>query len=181
MRPIAPKAIAPEAIAIVIFGAAVWPDGTASPTLRRRVEAAAAFGSMYENTLYVPTGAIGRYGCSEARVMADLLRRFGVGDEQVCLEETGVNTITSAFAVAHLLKGFNGRVYAASSRYHLARCRLLLHLAGCPALACPPPVSHPSDVRHWVRETVAFPVDFVRGAIKRGLMFFRASGGPYRK
>ena len=41
---------------IVIFGAAVRPGGRPSTTLRRRVEAAAAFGSRLAAPLFLPTG-----------------------------------------------------------------------------------------------------------------------------
>src|SRR5205823_2589452 len=52
--------------AIIIFGAAVRPDGSASPTLRRRVEAAARLGARLEAPLYLPTGARGRFGAAES-------------------------------------------------------------------------------------------------------------------
>ena len=56
--------------AIVIFGAAVRPEGAPSRTLRVRVEAALALGARLESPLYLPTGGIGRFGDAEAAVMA---------------------------------------------------------------------------------------------------------------
>ena len=47
---------------IVIFGAAVRPDGSPSPTLRRRVEVAARFGAWLAEPIDLPTGAQGRFG-----------------------------------------------------------------------------------------------------------------------
>ena len=125
--------------AIVIFGAAVRPDGTASDTLLRRVAAAAAFGAVQDQPLYVPTGAVGRHGPSEASVMAGLLAGFGVLAENIMLEETGTDTLSSARAVARLLRGHRGPVFAASSAYHLPRCLALLRIAGLRAEKCPPP------------------------------------------
>src|SRR5271166_5453745 len=55
---------------IIIFGAAVRPDGTPSPTLCHRVAAAARFGARFAHPLFIPTGAKGRYGDAEATVMA---------------------------------------------------------------------------------------------------------------
>jgi vancomycin permeability regulator SanA len=147
-----------ETTAIVIFGAAVRPDGSPSPTLRRRVEAAYAFGAQHQPVLYVPTGAVGRYGPSEAQVMAELLNRLGVANQDILHEETGTNTMKSALAVSRLLKGHSGPIYAASSHYHLPRCCLLLRLAGCRARPCPPP-AHGWQCYQWLREAVALPID----------------------
>jgi uncharacterized SAM-binding protein YcdF (DUF218 family) len=131
----------PSPVAVVIFGAAVRPDGRASTTLRRRVDAALRFGAAHGGTFYVPTGAVGRYGKSEASVMADLLREGGVPNARILPEESGTDTLSSVRAVAALLRGIGhaGPVYAATSAYHLPRCVALMRLAGLPARACPPP------------------------------------------
>ena len=157
-----------EPVAIVIFGAAVRPDGTPSNAMRRRVEAAAAFGARQANPLFIPTGAVGRYGPSEASVMAGLLAGHGVKPENVLLEETGRNTLGSVRAVAALLRtrGYTGRVYAATNAYHLLRCVLLLRLAGLDAHACPPPAGPAarSLCTRWfwrLREVLALPIDTV--------------------
>ena len=108
---------------VVIFGAAVQPDGGPSTTLRWRVEAAAAFGARFAAPLFVPTGGVGRFGPSEASVMAGLLVARGVPEERILLEETGTDTLTSARAVTALLRdrGIAAPVFAASSLYHLPR------------------------------------------------------------
>jgi uncharacterized SAM-binding protein YcdF (DUF218 family) len=152
--------------AIVIFGAAVRPDGTPSTVLRRRVEAAAAFGARQISPLYVPTGGRGRFGPPEAAVMAELLTGFGVAPDRVRLEETATDTLSSVRAVRKLLRDHAGPVYAATSAYHLPRCLALLRLAGLPARACPPPAFPASDrfSRRWfwrLREAAALPVDLV--------------------
>ena len=146
---------------IVIFGAAVLPGGRPSQTLRARVDAAFRCGGL--GARYMPTGAVGRHGPSEARVMAGLLEQLGVPPGQIVLEETGVNTRSSARACAALLTGEGGPVRIASSGYHLPRCRMLLRMAGVRATACPPPAAQD---RRWywrLREAVALPVDALRG------------------
>lgn len=150
--------------AIVIFGAAVRPDGTASTVLRRRVEAAAAFGARQVGASYVPTGGRGRFGPSEASVMAELLAGFGVTPDQVRLEETATDTLSSVRAVRRLLGAGHGPVYAATSAYHLPRCVALMRLAGLEARPCPPPAFPASDRfgRRWfwrLREAAALPFD----------------------
>ncbi len=150
----------------MIFGAAVRPDGSPSNTLRRRVEAAATFGLRQTDPLFVATGAVGRHGASEAAVMAGLLGDFGVAEAAILREETGRDTLSSVRAVTRLLRhrAYCGRVYAATSAYHLPRCVLLLRLAGLDARACPPPAA-PAALslgRRWfwrLREVLALPVD----------------------
>jgi len=152
--------------AIVVFGAAVRADGAPSVALRRRVEAAAAFGRRLVAPLFVPTGAAGQFGPPEAVVMADLLRGLGVPDERIVPELTGTDTVSSVRAVKRLLaaRGHRGPVYAASNAYHLPRCVVLLWLAGLPARACPPPRGPASRSlrKRWywrLREVPALPFD----------------------
>lgn len=153
---------------IVIFGAAVRPGGRPSGALRLRVDAAHAFGRRHNAPLYIPTGAQGRFGPPEAMVMANLLRERGVPDRQILREATGTDTLSSVRAVRALLRerGIAAPVYAATSRYHLARCVLLLRLAGLPARACPPP-RMPASQRFWrrwywrLREVAAIPYDAI--------------------
>ena len=154
---------APSA-AIIIFGAAVRPDGSASPALHRRVDAAADFGAGLPAPLYLPTGAQGRFGPPECAVMAELLRGRGVPAERILEEPTGTDTLSSVLACASLLRnrGHAGPVFAATSGYHLPRCLLLLRLAGMPARAVPPPAADPSLPRRWfwrLREAPALPYD----------------------
>jgi uncharacterized SAM-binding protein YcdF (DUF218 family) len=171
----------PTSAAIVIFGAAVRPDGSPSNALRRRVEAAVAFGQRLDAPLFVPTGAAGRHGPPEAAVMADLLRRLGVPDARIVCEQTGKGTLSLVRAVARLLeaRGHLGPVYAASNAYHLPRCVALLWLAGLPARACPPPAGPAS--RRWckrwywrLREVPALPFDAALAVGLRLIGRFRA-------
>ena len=123
--------------AIIIFGAAVRPDGSASPTLQRRVEAAARFGARLEAPIFIPTGAKGRHGEAESTVMAALLGELGVPRERITEESTGTDTLSSAIACQRLLHGHAGPVFAATSRFHLPRCLLVLRLLGLPARPVP--------------------------------------------
>jgi uncharacterized SAM-binding protein YcdF (DUF218 family) len=154
--------------AILIFGAAVRPDGQPSRTLRDRTEAAARFGATLPAPLYMPTGAIGRHGPSEASVMRRLLVELGVPPEDIVLEETGTDTLSSVVALRRLLclRPDIGRVYAATSGYHLPRCVLLLWLIGVRASPCPPPqvpeaMTLASRWYWWLRELAATPYDAI--------------------
>ena len=163
--------------AIVIFGAAVRPDGSPSGTLRRRTLAAAAFALRFPAVVFIPTGGVGRFGASEASVMAALLRQHEAPGWTYLLEETATDTLSSVLAVRRLLRenAVTGPVYAATSAYHMPRCLLLLWLAGIPARPCPP---HPAPAaanrwRRWywrLREVPAIPYD---AALILGLRLLR--------
>ena len=151
---------------ILIFGAAVRPDGAPSQTLRRRVEAAIAFAKDHPRARFMPTGAIGRHGPSEASVMAALLNESGVNNDRIFMDETGRDTLSSVRVLRLLLRKHqpNGRVMVATSAYHLPRCLALLCFAGIPALPCPPPPMQAASSfrKRWfwrLREVPALPYD----------------------
>ena len=151
---------------IIIFGAAVRPDGKPSGALRARVEAAFETGRPLADPIYVPTGGQGRYGRPEADVMADVLIGLGVTPEAILREPTARNTLRSALACARLLGGSRAPAYVATSAYHMPRCVLLLRLAGVRARpGCTPPViaSRNWRKRWWwrLREVPAVPVDAI--------------------
>lgn len=149
---------------IIIFGAAVGPDGVPCGAMVDRVVAAHRLGRTLAGAVYMPTGGVGRHGPAEAEVMATLLRRRGVPDGQIRVEPTGRNTIGSVLACRALLMGHDGTVYAATSAYHLPRCVMLLRMAGLRALPCPPPrrKAARSRRRRWwwrLREVPAVLID----------------------
>jgi uncharacterized SAM-binding protein YcdF (DUF218 family) len=153
-----------QGAAIIIFGAAVRPDNSPSPTLRRRVEAAARHGEALEiPPFYLPTGGRGQHGDAESAVMARLLRQAGIPPARIRQEPTGTDTLSSVRAVAAMLRGHAGPVLAATSRYHLPRCVLLLRLAGLPARPVPIGASGGAGWRQrwwWrLREVPALPYD----------------------
>jgi uncharacterized SAM-binding protein YcdF (DUF218 family) len=154
----------PDRPVIVIFGAAVRPDGQPSRTLLRRVEAAFALGQTLDRPLYMPTGGVGRFGDAEAEVMAALLREWGVAADDIRPERGARDTLDSVRNVRALLGRHHGPVYAATSAYHLPRCVTLLWLAGLRARPCPPPpaLAAASWRKRWwwrLREVPALPWD----------------------
>ena len=163
----------PDAV-IVIFGAAVRPGGRPSTTLVLRVQAAVAFAAGFAAPLFIPTGAVGRHGPSEASVMAALLQSRGVPPHRILLEESGTDTLSSSRAVTALLRARRivAPVFAASSFYHQPRCLLLLRLMGTHARAAIPPIV-PAATHWWHRgywwgrELLALPYDCVLALLSR--------------
>ncbi|EHM02510.1 hypothetical protein HMPREF9946_01060 [Acetobacteraceae bacterium AT-5844] len=161
---------------IIIFGAAIRPDGSPSLALRRRIQAAASFGATLDDPLFIPTGGQGKYGEPESVVMARLLQDLGVPHSAIRQEPTATDTLESAVACARMLKGHEGPVWAASSGYHLPRCVMLLRLMGLPARAAPAPEAAMDWRDRWwwrLREGAALPVDAVLGLAARWRGFRR--------
>ncbi|MBV8459103.1 MAG: YdcF family protein [Acetobacteraceae bacterium] len=153
---------------IVIFGAAIRPDGRPSGTLQRRVAAARACAARLDEPVFIPTGGVGRFGASEAAVMRDMLIAAGVPENRILPETTGTDTLSSVRAVRRMLLALPELrpVFVASSRYHLPRCLLLLRVAGLDVQACAVP-RQPSTTSffrrcYWgLREIPALPYDGV--------------------
>ena len=155
---------------ILIFGAAIRPDGHPSTTLRLRVKAALDAAQRLPDARFIPTGghpgATPRSSPSEAAVMARLLMESNVAPDRIILEETATDTLSSVRAIRRLLReqGLAGPVWVATSAYHLPRCLTLLCLFGIAARPCPPaPQPHGlawwKRCYWWLREVPALPYD----------------------
>ncbi len=149
---------------IIIFGAAVRPDGSPSGAMRTRVEAALATARDLPDPMFMPTGGQGRFGRPEAELMADLLEAGGVRRGRIVIEPTGRNTIRSVQACRRLLGRTRADIYVATSGYHMPRCVLLLRLAGLRARPgrLPPTTASRNAAKRWfwrLRELPAIPVD----------------------
>ena len=127
---------------VVIFGARLRSDGTATRTLRMRVAAAHAFGMGQGRVMYMPTGGPSfPSGLTEASVMERQLAGAGVPPDAILAEETAHDTLASVLACSRLLRqrGHVGPVAVATSAYHLPRCLLLMRIMGWRVLPVPPP------------------------------------------
>ncbi|MBS1000012.1 YdcF family protein [Acetobacter persici] len=127
---------------IIIFGAALRADGTPSPALQHRVQAAVQFGARQNRPLYLVTGGVPRNGVTEAAVMRDLLLAAGVSSENILEDPAATDTFDSAVNCTKILEkqGFSGSVITLStSTYHRPRCLLLMRLAGWTVQAVPFP------------------------------------------
>lgn len=150
---------------VVVFGAAVRPDGSPSGAMRDRVGAAVRFGRrLLPEPIFIVSGAVGQHGPAEADVMAALLRERGVAPTHIIRDTSSRNTLRTALAAASLLHGVKGPVYVATSGYHMPRCVLLLGIAGLDAHRSPPAIGPASSrlLRRWywrLREIPAVPVD----------------------
>jgi vancomycin permeability regulator SanA len=135
---------------IIIFGAALLPDGTPSVAMRRRVSAAVRLAVDWPGAIFIPTGGQTGRGPPEWQAMRTLLTAEGVSPDHIEPERTAMDTLDSVLACHALLAKDAGPVYVATSRFHLPRCVLLLWLAGIPAQPVPiGPSTEPNFWRRW--------------------------------
>lgn len=120
---------------LVIFGAAVRPDGTPSHTLVCRVAGAVALADGRPNTKFVVSGGVGKYGPAEALVMKKMLLNAGIPEERIITECQSRNTLSSILHCKEILDSLPdvGNVTVCSSAYHNPRCRLLFRIVGIEA------------------------------------------------
>jgi len=149
----------------VVFGAAVRPDGTASPALARRAGYAAAAAEADPGVDLFLSGGVGTYPPSEAAVMADLLTG-AVSTERLILDELSVDTLQTVVAAAEHARAHGyAAILTCTDAYHQPRVRMLFRLMGFASR----PVhlaargSKQLRVKMWLREGAAIPYDFVAG------------------
>jgi len=163
---------------VVVFGAAVRPDGTPSGAMRRRIAAAKDY-AKNRAVIFLVTGGEGNYPPAEAVVMANLLRAEGILDHRIIQEDQSKSTLESVVNCTGIIRHLTGitRVMACSDAYHLPRCRVLLRLCGIKAGGIAAGSGrHAHSWRKWLwfhlREIPALPVDAI-------LLFSRRVGGSH--
>lgn len=158
---------------IVILGAAVRPDGSASPALHRRIAGGFALAAAHPEAAIFCSGAVGRHGPSEASIMAARLIELGVAPSRLVLDEESRDTLQTVLAATRLIaeRDLPGAIVCTDS-YHSPRARLIFTLLGVPSLdgsvgAGPRQMGWGSWLRMRLREAPAIPYDGVLALTKR--------------
>lgn len=117
---------------VLVFGAAVRPNGLPSAALRRRIRSAAAWAERHPRSMIMPTGAVGDHGPAEAKVIKKALIAEGVSSNRIVMELDGRDTLQSVQLCHKLIQGRGDcdRIICCTSGYHQPRCALLLRLLG---------------------------------------------------
>jgi uncharacterized SAM-binding protein YcdF (DUF218 family) len=159
---------------VIVFGAAVRPNGKPSLALRRRIDKAAAWAREHPSAFVMPTGGAGEHGPAEAEAMKQALLDAGVAAKRIVIEPEGRDTLESIRLCDRLLRqrGDCGRVVVCTSRYHQPRCMLLFRLLGYTVIT-PAGSTSIGRLRRWTytrmlgREIVALPYDAMLLLAKR--------------
>jgi uncharacterized SAM-binding protein YcdF (DUF218 family) len=153
---------------IVILGAAVARDGGPSDPMRRRVQGALDAAASLTDPVFIPSGGVGRYGPSEASVMAALLQTAGITGDRIICENASASTVASVVHCTRLIQErfCDPSVLVCTDAYHRLRARWLFRLAGLRVKTPPVPGGFSARyLRRWVyyvfREIVAIPVDTI--------------------
>lgn len=158
---------------IAIFGAAVGPSGRPSAALLRRIHAGFEAARLHPEAQVFCSGGVGRYGPSEASVMAQVLTRRDIAPERLILDEASLDTLQSAAAVARLARERSATVLVCSDAYHVPRIRMTLAALGAPSrsgprLYGPYAASVGHRLRMGLRECAALPYDLAIVLARRG-------------
>ncbi|OEU68069.1 MAG: hypothetical protein BBJ57_11840 [Desulfobacterales bacterium PC51MH44] len=153
---------------IVVLGAAVWPGGIPSPSLRRRVLHAVELLQCGRSDVIIFSGGIGKNPPSEAQIMRQLAIEHGVSKDDIIIEEAAKSTFDSAVACSWIICE-NGWATAliVTDRYHLIRSAFLFRRFGIRVI-CSAPEDSGFGPRRWkwwylyTREFLAFPWSIFR-------------------
>ncbi len=153
-----------SADAAVVFGNTAYPDGTPSPRLAARLDRSLALYRDGFCRAIIVSGAVGKEGVDEAKVMHDYLLARGIPAKAIVTDSSGVNTAATARFTAAWLAAHGGKsVIAVSQYFHLPRARLALGRAGIGSVG-----TASADYWEWrdiysvSREVAAFVVYFFR-------------------
>ncbi|MGE3539527.1 MAG: YdcF family protein [Candidatus Tectimicrobiota bacterium] len=126
-----PDDVRPPYDVIVVLGAAVRPNGQASPALRRRVLHAVALLQRGDATALLLTGGVGAYPPAEAQVMQQLALEQGIAPQRIVLEVQATSTLESALQCRPLLRQHGWQqVLLVTDQYHLRRSILSFRACG---------------------------------------------------
>lgn len=150
----------------LVLGAAVWADGQASPTLRRRARHAA---TLYRDGLVrhiIGCGGVGHHPPSEAAVIRDICMEHGVPKTDISLEDTSTTTLENIDNARPILKRLEAQsVVLVTDRYHALRAKLSARYFGLEARAdCPENIgtNRLRTLKSYAREVPALMLYVVR-------------------
>ena len=140
--------------AIVVLGAAVWPDGP-SPTLRRRTAHAAKMWHAGRAPIIVVCGGMGKNAPTESAAMHQILRDLRVPDSAIVQEDRSQTTYENIRNAAEMITQRD--IIIVTDRYHSLRARMVARHFGLTATSsCPAPAG--AHVKQYLREAIALPL-----------------------
>lgn len=126
--------LVPKADAIVVLGAAVWPNEKPSPVLSDRLLRAAELYKMGISSKIICTGGVGKNPPSEAQVSKTFLISQGVAEKDILYEDISTSTREQAIEVSKICQRENFKSIAlVTSFFHEKRAIRIFELANFPA------------------------------------------------
>lgn len=149
---------------IVVPGNTIAPDGTPSPRLKARLDAAIQIFRDGRAPLIFVSGGIGKEGFDEAVSMSTYLVKNGVPAKSIFIDSSGVDTAATAKNVASYIRESSLRTAIVATQYfHVPRTKLALERQGVRVVG----TAHARyfemrDVYSTLRETVAYIVYYAK-------------------
>jgi uncharacterized SAM-binding protein YcdF (DUF218 family) len=151
--------------AIVILGAAVWPNGP-SPTLQRRTAHAAMLWHTDPTQIIIPCGGLGLHPPNEAAVMQTLLIEAGVRRDVIHAEDQSTSTYENLRNAKVILRTQSIHNFMiVTNGYHGPRAKMVAYALGLrPLLSAPDTAGahKPTHLRMILREIPALPAYAIR-------------------
>lgn len=145
--------------AALVLGAAVWPGGEPSPTLRRRTLHAAALWRAGAVDWVVPCGGLGRHPPAEAWAMRRLLLEAGLPEAAIRVEDRSRSTHENLLLARPILAALGAtEAVIVTDATHAPRARLIARGLGIAATSSSPPIGGGrwrSTARQALREVPA--------------------------
>lgn len=132
----------PEADAILVLGAYVFPDGTVSHMLNDRLTIGYELYSQGKAPKIIVSGDHGQKNYDEVNAMKDFLKEKGVPEEDIFMDHAGFSTYESVYRARDIFKV--DKVIIITQEYHLKRAVFIareLHLQA---------YGVPSDIRYYL-------------------------------
>ncbi|QYG06962.1 YdcF family protein [Janthinobacterium sp. PAMC25594] len=149
---------------IVVPGNTILPDGTPSPRLKARLDAALTQFQAGLAPRILVSGATGKEGFDEAASMARYLLKRGVPASAIIEDHQGWTTDATARNAAALMRAHGWKSAMVATQYfHVPRFRLALERAGITVSGqVHAPYFELRDLYSVPRETVGYAVYFMR-------------------
>jgi SanA protein len=148
---------APPRRVAIIFGAAVWGDGSPSPVLADRVRTGVDLYHAGRVQKLLMTGDNRFVDYNEPKAMGDYAQLLGVPAEDIVLDYAGRRTYDSCYRARHIF-GVTDAILVTQS-YHLDRALFTANALGIDAVGVGSDLREYTLIRQWWwREMLATPV-----------------------
>ncbi|WP_242107116.1 YdcF family protein [Aliiroseovarius subalbicans] len=132
---------------ILVLGAAVWPCGVPSPTLKRRASHAAQLYLQGDFAGVIACGGLGKHSPSEAKVIGGICEDLGVPPAEIQLEDQSTTTLENIRLALPLLPKDTDKVLIVTDAFHAPRARLTARRFGLRATTSSPSLKGATSVR----------------------------------
>ncbi len=153
-----------DADLIIVPGNTIAPDGTPSPRLQARLDAALHLYQTGKARLIFVSGGIGKEGFDESLSMSNYLKGHGVSAEAIVLDSKGIDTAATAKNAAVFMRAKQLKSALIASQYfHIPRTQLALERNGIiVAGSAYARYFEMRDIYSTLRETVAYAAYFAK-------------------